>query len=203
MRSPDPFRYPDVPHARRHGPQGYAHYGQYREWLRDEFGFRCVFCLRRERWTQTKGEFDIDHLLPRSSHPHLITEYDNLVYSCRTCNLDKSSATVPNPHHHAYGHCIAIRDDGTIHALNAEGEILIDQLDLDAPTKNRYRKWILDGVKAAAQSCDHAMLHAFFSLPEDPPRLRLRPPGGNSRPEGLRMSWHARRKRGEVPKIIE
>ncbi len=43
-----PFRYPDGPHQRRHGPRGYASYESYRPWLRDEFAFRCVYCLTRE-----------------------------------------------------------------------------------------------------------------------------------------------------------
>ena len=34
-----PFRYPPAPYARRHGPQGYADYGSFRPWLRDEFSY--------------------------------------------------------------------------------------------------------------------------------------------------------------------
>jgi hypothetical protein len=44
------FDYPSLPHARRHGPQGYADYKHYKPWLRDEFSFRCVYCLCRETW---------------------------------------------------------------------------------------------------------------------------------------------------------
>jgi hypothetical protein len=42
------FRYPAAPHARRHGPQGYADAESYRPWLRDEFAFRCIYSLFRE-----------------------------------------------------------------------------------------------------------------------------------------------------------
>ena len=45
-----PFMYPGQSHVRRHGPAGYADYKRYRPWLRDEFTFRCVYCLKRERW---------------------------------------------------------------------------------------------------------------------------------------------------------
>ena len=203
MRSPDPFRYPARAHVRRHGPQGYSHYRQYRDWLRDEFGFRCVYCLRRERWTQVKGEFDIDHLIPRSIRPDLETSYDNLVYSCHTCNLDKSAALLPDPHRHAYGDCVRVNDDGTISPLNTEGEILIDELDLDAPARNNYRKLFLDGVKMAAAHGDPEMLRSYLGLPDDLPELRNKPPGGNTRPEGLQITWHARRKRGETPDLVE
>ena len=46
----DPFSYPAAAHVRRHGPQGYADYPSYLPWLRDEFSFRCVYCLLREQW---------------------------------------------------------------------------------------------------------------------------------------------------------
>ncbi len=41
----DPFSYPAGAHVRRHGPQGYAEYANYRPWLRDEFTFRCAYWL--------------------------------------------------------------------------------------------------------------------------------------------------------------
>jgi hypothetical protein len=42
------FTYPAEPHLRRHGPQGYVDAASYRPWLRDDFAFRCVYCLFRE-----------------------------------------------------------------------------------------------------------------------------------------------------------
>jgi hypothetical protein len=44
------FIYPHHPHVRRHSPRGYRDYRSYKPWLRDEFDFRCVYCLWRERW---------------------------------------------------------------------------------------------------------------------------------------------------------
>jgi hypothetical protein len=44
------FQYPRQAHVRRHGPLGYVNYQSYKPWLRDEFEFRCVYCLWRERW---------------------------------------------------------------------------------------------------------------------------------------------------------
>ena len=58
-----PFEYPTEPHRRRHGPRGYAAAESFRPWLRDEFSFRCVYCLRRETWTIRKGEFVIEHFV--------------------------------------------------------------------------------------------------------------------------------------------
>jgi hypothetical protein len=61
---PVPFAYPDSKHDRQHGPRGYIDYRSYKPWLRDEFMFRCVFCLRRERWLDGHISFGVEHLKP-------------------------------------------------------------------------------------------------------------------------------------------
>src|SRR5581483_1459836 len=91
------FTYPAQPHVRRHGPQGYADYPSYRPWLRDEFTFRCVYCLVREQWGRVRRTFDIDHFLPVAQHPDEGTNYDNLLYSCATCNASKGSQRGHDP----------------------------------------------------------------------------------------------------------
>ena len=61
------FAYPRAVHERRHGPIGYLDYGDYKPWLRDEFQFRCVYCLCRERWFPDGDEaFSVDHVQPQS-----------------------------------------------------------------------------------------------------------------------------------------
>src|ERR1700682_3612702 len=50
MTWPTHFAYPSEPHQRKHGPAGYTNYEEYKPWLRDEFTFRCVYCLERELW---------------------------------------------------------------------------------------------------------------------------------------------------------
>src|SRR5712691_10153 len=92
-----PFTYPDVPYVRRHGPQGYAHYTSYRPWLRDDFSFRCVYCLLREQWGHVAGLFDLDHFLPTAQHPQAHGRYDNLLYGCARCNAAKADAVIPDP----------------------------------------------------------------------------------------------------------
>jgi hypothetical protein len=73
------FDYPRVAHARRHGPQGYEQAITFRPWLRDEFTFRCVYCLRREQWGIVIGEYDVEHFQPRVNRPELGLAYDNLL----------------------------------------------------------------------------------------------------------------------------
>ena len=41
----------------------------YRLWLRDEFAFRCVYCLLREQWGRVTGEFDVEHFRPQVNSP--------------------------------------------------------------------------------------------------------------------------------------
>lgn len=91
------FEYPANGHVRRHGPQGYASHESYCPWLRDEFAFRCVFCLNRESMGHELGEFAIDHFLPVAFRPDLATDYDNLLYVCTGCNLAKGDWFAADP----------------------------------------------------------------------------------------------------------
>ena len=90
------FEYPETPHERRHGPV-YGSVEPYRDWLRDEFTFRCVYCLLRERWGRVSGEFDIEHWIAQINDPLRGLDYENLFYACHTCNLLKGTDAVPDP----------------------------------------------------------------------------------------------------------
>ena len=92
-----PYRYPASAHHRRHGPTGYTDLESFRPWLRDEFSFRCVYCLERETWSNLVAAFEIDHFLPVSLHPDKSLDYDNLLYACRACNAVKRQLRVPDP----------------------------------------------------------------------------------------------------------
>jgi len=89
MMAMDAFRYPSRSHRRKHGPRGYQNTVEYRPWLRDEFTFRCVFCLEREQWVNRIGHFHGEHFLPVVERPDLALEYDNLLYVCQACNFRK------------------------------------------------------------------------------------------------------------------
>jgi hypothetical protein len=97
LTGPDPFAYPSEPHVRRHGPLGYSHHRLYLNWLRDEFSFRCVYCLRRETWLTLEADWQIDHFVPKSILPKGALDYDNLVYSCSSCNHSKAAHLAPDP----------------------------------------------------------------------------------------------------------
>src|SRR5262245_41935742 len=148
-----PFSYPVSPHERRHGPQGYVSYQSFRPWLRDDFRFRCVFCLLREQWGKTRGTFDLDHFYPVSFRPDLATVYDNLLYICATCNDAKGSQKVPDPCQVLLAGKVRVRDDGTILAETPEARRLIRALGLDDPEYTEFRlMWI--GIIQLAERYD-------------------------------------------------
>ncbi len=89
-----PFNYPLRPHVRRHGPREYVDYLSFRPWLRDEFSFRCVYCLLREQWGRVRGSFDIDHLQPAVVDASRTLDYANLLYY-RGVSTTKRCAFVP------------------------------------------------------------------------------------------------------------
>jgi hypothetical protein len=195
-----PFTHLGVPHIRRHGPRGYSEYRRYRPWLRDEFDFRCVYCLARERWHKGEYGFQVDHVIPQTEAPSRALDYDNLVYACQTCNEMKADAKgIPNPSEVAYGECLEVRDDGTIRALGTDGEFLIRVLRLDNAENTAFRRLMLD-VISLARTKDPGLYSQLLGFPEDLPDLaRKRPPGGNSRPKGITKSWRSRRVRNELP----
>jgi 5-methylcytosine-specific restriction endonuclease McrA len=124
---------------RRHSPSGYASYERYRPWLRDEFDFRCVYCLKRETRGQVTGEFDLDHFEPQSLNPRRQLDYLNLVYACRRCNSVKRDQTVGNPFDLLHSDNIVTRPGGSLHASDHESLRLIRQLDLNSPRLKHWR----------------------------------------------------------------
>ena len=134
------FEYPKKPHTRRHGPEGYCDYESYRDWLRDEFTFRCVYCLHREQWYGRGAAFNIDHLVPLSEHPQASCEYTNLLYACATCNLAKHDIRgIPDPCLVAFGDCLRVRQNGEVEALNEHGMKLREILRLNKKSNVRGR----------------------------------------------------------------
>jgi hypothetical protein len=194
-----PFNYPPAPHVRRHGPAGYADTASYRTWLRDEFSFRCVYCLLREQWGRVRGLFDIDHFLPVVNRPDLASDYDNLLYACTSCNLAKRDQEIPDPLILLTSANVQVSEDGRLHTDNADAACLIEILGLDAEDAVEFRMtWV--GIVALAASSDPDLHRMLMGFPIDLPDLqRQRPPGGNSRPDGVNTSWHSRRERGELP----
>lgn len=194
-----PFTSPESRHVRRHGPQGYADSASCRPWLRDEFTFRCVYCLLREQWGRLRGTFALEHFLPVAHHPDQSTAYDNLLYSCATCNTAKGARNVPDPCRVLLHSVVQVKEDGTITASTAGARRLIRLLGLDEPESTEFRLMWIDIIALAARYAP-ALHEKLMGFPDDLPDLgRLRPPGGNTRPEGLETAYSWQRERGILP----
>jgi hypothetical protein len=128
MSSPtDPFQYPATPFSRSHGPSGYVNYQSYKPFLRDDFSYRCFFCLTRERWAPSgHEEFSVDHIAPRSLAPERINDYDNLLYAWCSCNRIRQDGRLPLE---ITDECLAnhveIHADGTIASLTPVGRAIV------------------------------------------------------------------------------
>ena len=192
------FAYPQSWTERTHGPAGYSSYESFRPWLRDEFTFRCIYCLKREKWGQVTGEFEIDHFQPQTLAPELNLDYANLVYSCRRCNAVKLDQVVENPLAILALDSVVVLPDGSLKCNRSDAERLIRQLDLNSPMLVRWRVLWMRIVDLAHQR-DPELYRQLTSFPDDLPNLHRLRPTTNSRPEGLALSWYARRKRGQLP----
>jgi hypothetical protein len=197
------FDYPNVAHSRRHGPRGYDSDESYRDWLRDEFMFRCVYCLHREKWYGRPTTFHIEHAIPRASDESLVNDYDNLLYSCATCNNAKRAVLdVPNPCEIAFAECLRVEDDGSVTPLNDHGIKLEDTFRFNRPSNREQRRLWIDTL-AALRSSAIPLFREYMAFPNELPDLRAprkRVPE-NSRPNGVNNCYFVLRERGELPTI--
>jgi hypothetical protein len=198
-----PYRYPTQTRLRLHGPAGYKDYRDYRPWLEDEFLFRCVYCLKRQKWART-DIWAVDHLIPQAQAPELECAYDNLVLTCQWCNNRKLADIVPDPVAVAYGNCLQVEDaTGEVRAINEEGQILLRVLKLNRPEHVRTRVDTLRRLEIMARCAPNEWLR-MMSYPEDLPNLRRKkPPQGNTRFEGINHCCYERKLRNELPTTYE
>ena len=138
------FDYPSTFTA-KYAPWGYSRYASYKDWLRDEFGFRCVYCLTREKWCPTgHRDFAVEHIAPKVSNKKMSTVYENLAYSCHLCNSLKGTKLTINPRVNPFGNHLAVNPDGTINGTTPQGRKMILLLGLDDPERNALRKRYID-----------------------------------------------------------
>lgn len=202
MKRPHAFDYPRSVHVRRHAPAGYKDYRAYKAWLRDEFGFRCVYCLFREMFWPPGGEnkFGIDHIKNRGDHPDLACSYDNLVYACNTCNSLKGSRALIDPCSTAFADHMRVSSSGRIRALTLDGGRLIEVLRLDDPQYVASRCACLDIHRAYLNAQDEraSEFSGFFRYPDSLPDLAAMKPPANARAASVRDCCFERRRRGEL-----
>ena len=66
-------------------------YKKFKNDLRKEFSYSCVYCNVSEPEMGGSQSFHIDHYRPKCRFPRLIATYSNLLYACRDCNQYKGN----------------------------------------------------------------------------------------------------------------
>ena len=62
-----------------------------REWLRIRIKVFRTYKAQCMSCDAMNVELHVDHIKPRSTHPHLSLTFDNLQILCRDCNMEKSN----------------------------------------------------------------------------------------------------------------
>lgn len=95
----------------------FSDYTKYKSNLAEDFYHRCAYCDTRDNIITTP--FEADHFIPRDAFKNIKDEldydYNNLIYSCKKCNIAKGSKFV-----------------GNINSTNPTNELFYD------PTKTDY-----------------------------------------------------------------
>lgn len=189
---------------RKHGPVGYTTYHRFKPWLRDEFSFRCAYCLFRETWFPDGHEaFGVDHLNPKSQDPDQLLVYDNMVYACNRCNRCKGAKQLQvdnrqfQPFALPVGNYIRVEQDESIDEFGFVVAIpsdpmeskkviaLIQALGLNSPLRVRWRRAMLRLAEIGHKSPDRtdvlALCRSMFGYPDIVPDLDADPPPRSSR----------------------
>lgn len=199
-RVKDPFKFSKKPHCRVHGPQGHKSYSGYKPWLRDEFEFRCVYCLTRELWSSDgQNRFSIDHVKPKSRHRKLTCDYDNLVYCCIRCNTLKSTKMgLPDPCETSLRDHLELKRTGVFVGRTEQGKHLVKYLMLNSPERVSDRTFQMQ-LFERQDLLPAETLQNRFGYPLDLPDLsKFKPPKGNSRPDGIKTSHYVRRQQKKL-----
>lgn len=216
MMLPALMTLPAMPHVRRHGPYGRT-YDKYKDWLRDEFQFRCVYCMHREKWDRDGWRaFQLEHIVPQSKDAAKIHVYENIVYCCASCNRTKRDSLLPDPCSAAYFGHYQFETDGTVTPLTDYGAIFVEILGLDAPHLRAFRRKAFRTYAELGELIDilaedlglldendvFKEIEELLGYPADIPDLRKKRLKTNTKPEGKEQCYFARLERGEIPAIF-
>jgi hypothetical protein len=208
MNLPKPFSFPTSAPGRKHGPAGYDNYQTYKDWLRDEFVFRCAYCLERETWYPSRhAAFAVDHILPKVKWPELLCDYDNLVYACLRCNSLKQDIVTLDPCRIALGKHIHFKPDGSVVGRTRKGKefVLLFHLDVAPAIDVRNEKLMILRLKIDHPDNSEVarLFQVTFGYPEALPDLRrpAKQPKSNSRPKGVRNCHFVRKLKRQLPEV--
>jgi hypothetical protein len=194
------FQYPRVSLVRKHGPS-YSSYASFRPWIRDDFSYRCAYCLIRE--TLQTDPFELEHIEPQISSVGKINNYNNLVYSCRRCNGIKNSDPIPgSPEIFLVHDNIEVNEDGEVVSKTELGRAFIEIVVLDDEQLTSFRSRLIRTMKTL-YSIDIALYIEYMGYPDDICDLAGLRPASNSKPEGIKESAYYKREESTLPVVYE
>ncbi|AEY65604.1 HNH endonuclease signature motif containing protein [Clostridium sp. BNL1100] len=140
--------------------KNYTNYTRYKPYLKQDFSCRCAYCNLLD--TSITTPFEVDHFIPRDTFkddwPECDTLYENLIYSCKKCNIAKSSQFSGdispkkiineffyNPVLEDYGEIFYRNDYGGIDSDDLKGREMIKRLKLYRPIHNIA--WLCEALK--------------------------------------------------------
>lgn len=161
----------------------YSNYQSYKPYLAEDFQHRCAYCNLLD--TDITSFFEVDHFVPQAEikkYPplsYLINDYQNLVYSCRNCNGEKSDIFEGNlainpyenerfydPENNDYNAIFYRNKCGSICSNDTKGKSMIVDLKLYRPINNIA--WICEQLDMLSEK-----LQALGDTETDPERKSL------------------------------
>lgn len=119
-------------------------------------------------------------------------------YSCSSCNSANGDLKIPDPSKFPLANAVRVHEDSSLEPQTLEAERIVHLLGLNEADDRKFRRLWIGVVRLAAQ-VDVNLFLQLMGFPVDLPILsRLWPPT-NSRPEGVKTSWFAKRVWGELP----
>lgn len=112
----------------------------------------------------------MDHFVPQAHNRELATKYDNLLYSCHSCNLRRGSKDIPDPTVALIAEAIEVQPNGVLETNTDEAAKVVRVLSLNSPHWVQWRRtWIR--IVDLAEECDLELFNRLMAYPEDLPNL--------------------------------
>lgn len=111
----------------------------------------------------------------------------------------KLAVVIPDPLAELLAGAVSVDADGKIVTRTPGAERIVELLDLNSDDEIETRAQLIELIALLAEVRPE-LYRKWMSYPADLPDLYgLKPPGGNTRPEGVEQSHFARKQRGELP----
>lgn len=148
--------------------KSFKQYESYRPYLKEDFHSRCAYCNLLDSSITTP--FEVDHFIPvdafKDNWPECETLYNNLVYSCKKCNVAKGKQYSGdilkkeiqndyfyNPVQTDYNEIFFRNDSGDICSDDEKGRDMINRLKLYRPIHNLA--WICEYLKSTLEKLNN------------------------------------------------